>query len=868
MRRALPMLAAFLAGGLAFAQTPKKVLFDHTGWEDGGTSAYWIIDTHEPNPSPANPAVETDWNGGISCWAFDLLKKGYTVQALPATGGRITYGDTTNAQDLKNYAVYVIPECYRYFTTAEKQAIVAFVQAGGGLYMMGNHSGATRVTSSHPGSTDAFHVFNDLLANEASGFGFTYVVGHGPGDANANTTTTAITPGTGAIEQALVHGPNGLMTAMDFHSFAYINLTGSNPAAKWIVQTQVSGDPATDYFVVATTVGAGRVVAIGDSSPSDDGTTTTSGKSLIDGYHSNSSKAFHLNAVDWLASASAATGNTVTASITTPSSDVTVVSGISQAFAGTATDSSSSATLSYAWNFGDGATATGASTSHVFTNTGTSAVTRTVTFTATDNTGVSNSATRTITVSPETAGVVTANITTPSGNVTIASGASQAFAGTATDTSSTATLTYAWTFGDGATATGASTSHVFTNTGTSPVTRTVTFKATDSVGVSGTATRTVTVNPASTGSGTFAEVESNNTIATANAVAPSYSAITGNLTSSTDADYFALALQPGQKIAISMTGPSGPDWDLYLKSSTGSTLTSSTGSTTTESLSYTNTGTTVLTVYPEVVVYSGTSATGYKLALTYSGGSSGSNTVTASITTPSSNVTVASGTAQAFAGTAADSASGQSFTYSWAFGDGVSASGASASHTYTNTGATAVTYTATLTATDTTGAKGTATRTITVNPATTGGSAMLENFDSGTKTSYTAGTVALSTGSWSLSDALLGSTTSDPHDGTQSVRTRNSGTVTMLFDFPTGAKTVSLAHALYGTDTSATWSLWYSTNGGSSWTQAGGSVTTSSHTLATATFTVNVTGAIRFQIRKTDGSSNRVNFDDFSISGY
>jgi endonuclease G len=45
-------------------------------------------------------------------------------------------------------------------------------------------------------------------------------------------------------------------------------------------------------------------------------------------------------------------------------------------------------------------------------------------------------------------------------------------------------------------------------------------------------------------------------------------------------------------------------------------------------------------------------------------------------------------------------------------------------------------------------------------------------------------------------------------------------------------------------------------------------VTTSSTTLATATFSVGVTGPIRFELRKTDGTSNRVDFDDFAITGY
>ena len=142
----------------------------------------------------------------------------------------------------------------------------------------------------------------------------------------------------------------------------------------------------------------------------------------------------------------------------------------------------------------------------------------------------------------------------------------------------------------------------------------------------------------------------------------------------------------------------------------------------------------------------------------------------------------------------------------------------------------------------------------------------VENFETGTKTSYAAANVTLSTGTWNFSDALLGTLSTDRKNGAQSARVRNSGTLTMEFDL-TGATSVTVQHAVFGSDGSSTWQLWYSTNGGSSFTQIGSTITTSSTTLQTATFTLTVTGNIRFQIRKTDGSSNRVNFDDFTVSG-
>ncbi|HJV90257.1 MAG TPA: hypothetical protein VJ623_08145 [Holophagaceae bacterium] len=162
----------------------------------------------------------------------------------------------------------------------------------------------------------------------------------------------------------------------------------------------------------------------------------------------------------------------------------------------------------------------------------------------------------------------------------------------------------------------------------------------------------------------------------------------------------------------------------------------------------------------------------------------------------------------------------------------------------------------------------TANHTLAATFAVSPGTSFTEGFETGTKTAYTTGNVTFASGTWTLNDALLGNTTADPKVGTQSVRMRNSGKLTMAYTWATGAKTVTVKHASYGSDASTTWTLWYSTNNGSTWTQTGGTVTTASTTLQTATFTVNVSGGIRFEIRKTDGSTRRVNFDDFKVAGY
>ena len=143
-----------------------------------------------------------------------------------------------------------------------------------------------------------------------------------------------------------------------------------------------------------------------------------------------------------------------------------------------------------------------------------------------------------------------------------------------------------------------------------------------------------------------------------------------------------------------------------------------------------------------------------------------------------------------------------------------------------------------------------------------------EGFETGTKTAYAAANVTLGSGIWNLNDALIGTLTTDVKTGSQSARVRNSGHITMGFDRTAGAGTVTINHASFGSDTSGTWGLFFSQNQGSTWTQVGTSRSTTGGSFSTATFTVNLSGNIRFEIRKLDGGSNRINIDDISITDF
>jgi hypothetical protein len=83
------------------------------------------MQAHNKSPTPLQSTItattaETYWTGAISSWGIALKQD--TVETLPV-GTAITYGNTSNPQDLSNYNVFVVDEPNIRFTAAEKTAL-------------------------------------------------------------------------------------------------------------------------------------------------------------------------------------------------------------------------------------------------------------------------------------------------------------------------------------------------------------------------------------------------------------------------------------------------------------------------------------------------------------------------------------------------------------------------------------------------------------------------------------------------------------------------------------------------------------------------------------------------------------------------
>ena len=117
------------------------------------------------------------------------------------------------------------------------------------------------------------------------------------------------------------------------------------------------------------------------------------------------------------------------------------------------------------------------------------------------------------------------------------------------------------------------------------------------------------------------ETESNNTRATANAVATSGTTVKGAMGSTTDTDFFVVQLPAGKSLSANLTESAGSDYDLYVYNSSGTQIASSeNGAGAADAASVVNSGTTTVARYVRVVYYSGgTGATSgaYQLKLNW-----------------------------------------------------------------------------------------------------------------------------------------------------------------------------------------------------------------------------------------------------------
>jgi PKD repeat protein len=319
-KRSIVALSIFIIPTLSFSQV--KILFDNVKGETSGTTADWTIDAdlHNINwgtngsaytctscthsnpqqiPTPAQSTItatsaETTWTGALSSWGIDLVRQGYTVESLPYTGA-ITYGNSSNAQDLSHYKVFIMCEPNTVLTTAEKTALVSFVQNGGGLYMISDHNGSDRNFD----GWDSPHIWMDFANSTSNVFGII---------ADTVTVSPTITTFPTLPNDSCLHGPLGTVTGLKYHQGTTFTIYPTvNSSVKGIAYNSgTSGN--TGVLAGHSRYGRGKVAFIGDSSPFDDGTGNTN-STLSSSYatdENGSHRILIVNTTIWLASTDSA----------------------------------------------------------------------------------------------------------------------------------------------------------------------------------------------------------------------------------------------------------------------------------------------------------------------------------------------------------------------------------------------------------------------------------------------------------------------------------------------------------------------------------------------------------------------------------
>ncbi|MDE7377656.1 MAG: endonuclease [Paraprevotella sp.] len=146
-----------------------------------------------------------------------------------------------------------------------------------------------------------------------------------------------------------------------------------------------------------------------------------------------------------------------------------------------------------------------------------------------------------------------------------------------------------------------------------------------------------------------------------------------------------------------------------------------------------------------------------------------------------------------------------------------------------------------------------------------------ENFETGAKGAYAAGTVSCSACTWNMTDALIGSIAGDRKNNAKSVRMRTAASLEMQEDKAGGCDSLSFYAGLYGTDSGANSKLAvsYSLDGGISWLPVDAGISFTKGEWKRYVYYLHADGLIRVKFDwLPGGGSKRLNIDDVQMSDY
>jgi hypothetical protein len=245
---------------MAVSNAKKVVLFDLSKREASG-NADWRID------------------GGYSSWADELRRQGFEPRSIT--------DKSISSQTLQDANVLVIPEPQNPFSDAERQAILGFVQRGGGLLMIADHRDSDRDND----GWDSPEVFNGWDGTTP---------GNTPSEYRksldaASSFGMSFSFASGFRDPVITIKPLVMHSVVDGLSSAGIYVGTSLDKG-----TPLMGANGKTYLAV-NQIGKGRVLGYGDSSAFSDGTFSDGTKSKYNNWVNLSNARLAINAVKWLA---------------------------------------------------------------------------------------------------------------------------------------------------------------------------------------------------------------------------------------------------------------------------------------------------------------------------------------------------------------------------------------------------------------------------------------------------------------------------------------------------------------------------------------------------------------------------------------